>query len=361
MEKKTRLLFVQHILEQHSDENHIISSNFILEELKKHNYTATRKTIYSDIQVLIKSGVNIIVTTRGFYLATRLFELPEIRFLYDAVLSSSSLTEKKTDALTHKITSLTSKYESKEYLEHPRASYTTKQKNETIYYSIETIQRAIQNQKRITFDYQKQKYPTPKLIKYEISPYQMLWKNGIYYLIGNQSKYDTLTHFRLDCIKLVQTTKKKTRPLNTIIDKETLLNGSYCCYHINMINGGQPRPICLRCHNNIYQAVIDTFGNNISITAESNHTHFRFQAETHITSGLIGWIAQFGSCMEVISPLPLRQQMYRYFTQSARVYHLPRHSTRARELASAPTSARIDRLHKQHVLHKTVIELRSSR
>ena len=67
--------------------------------------------MYSDIQILIDQGVDIVCvksTQNRYFVGSRLFELPELKLLVDAVESSHFITRKKSASLIRKLVSLTS-------------------------------------------------------------------------------------------------------------------------------------------------------------------------------------------------------------------------------------------------------------
>lgn len=67
--------------------------------------TAERKSIYSDIEALQNFGLDVICqrgTGGGYYVASREFELPELKLLVDAIQCSRFITEKKSNELIGK-------------------------------------------------------------------------------------------------------------------------------------------------------------------------------------------------------------------------------------------------------------------
>ena len=51
--QKLKLLYIKKMLEEKTDENHVISTQQIIDELAKYDIKAERKSIYSDIDMLI--------------------------------------------------------------------------------------------------------------------------------------------------------------------------------------------------------------------------------------------------------------------------------------------------------------------
>ena len=98
--QKQKLLYLRKILLEKTDENHGLTSSEILAELALYGITAERKSLYDDLQVLEKFGMDICKSkssTVKYYVASREFELPELKLLVDAIQSSKFITEKKSN------------------------------------------------------------------------------------------------------------------------------------------------------------------------------------------------------------------------------------------------------------------------
>ena len=75
-----------------------MTTNDIVEELAKLGITATRQTLYGDIEVLNSFGYDIICEhgrNNRYYVADRTFERPEVQILLHTVGAAKFLTEKK--------------------------------------------------------------------------------------------------------------------------------------------------------------------------------------------------------------------------------------------------------------------------
>ena len=108
-EQKVKLLVLYDLLEKKTDEDHPMTTNDIVEELAKLGITATRQTLYGDIEVLNSFGYDIICEhgrNNHYYVADRTFERPEVQILLHAVGAAKFLTEKKASALSEKIAEL---------------------------------------------------------------------------------------------------------------------------------------------------------------------------------------------------------------------------------------------------------------
>lgn len=98
--QKLKLLYIIKILEEQTDEQHYISTQDLIEALAAYDISAERKSIYNDMEQLLKFGYDIVYIksgkSGGYYLAERKFELPELKLLVDAVQSSRFITLKKS-------------------------------------------------------------------------------------------------------------------------------------------------------------------------------------------------------------------------------------------------------------------------
>ena len=118
-DKKGRLLALQDYLYKYTDEAHAVSTQDLIDEMSRRGYPGNRKTIKDDIDVLNKFGIDIITNkSRGnsFYMASREFEIPELKLLVDAVSSSRFISAAKSEQLIAKLTSMASEYEKQQII-----------------------------------------------------------------------------------------------------------------------------------------------------------------------------------------------------------------------------------------------------
>ena len=104
--QKLKLLYMLDILKEYTDEEHAISTSELISKLEQYDIKAERKTIYSDIETLNDFGYDILSSRQknlnGYYMASREFELAELKFLVDATQTSRFITKNKSNALIQK-------------------------------------------------------------------------------------------------------------------------------------------------------------------------------------------------------------------------------------------------------------------
>ena len=153
---QSRILLLLQLLLEQTDETHYVTGADIMRFWEKHGIQANRKNVYSDIQLLMDFGVDIICVRsiqNRYFIGSRLLELPELKLLVDAVESSHLITEKKSAALIEKLGHLTSRHNAALLNRPVYMDGTAKPDNEAVYYAIDAIQTAIHEQRAISFQY----------------------------------------------------------------------------------------------------------------------------------------------------------------------------------------------------------------
>lgn len=312
MGQKIKLLYLVDILERYTDEEHPMSASAICERLEEKGVTAERKAIYNDIDILIQYGFDIICTRvpkNGYFLASREFELPEIYLLADAVRSAKFISAKKTRELISKLDNMLSVYQAKRrdkniFFDGSKCS------NEEIYYIIDGINNAIEQGKKITFNYGVRTLCENREIKLrskqmKISPYAMTWQDDHYYLIGNYEKYDNLLHLRIDRMHSVEILEEKARHFSEVTDYTEQFDIADYTNRLFQMHGGEVEEIELRCEKKLIEQVVDRFSEKIFVRDVSD-THFTFGIKAAVSDGLISWIVSYGGRIKVLSPKDLR-------------------------------------------------------
>ncbi len=324
---RLRLLNVLELLKSKSDKEHPISASEIIEELNKYGIEAERKAIYKDMEALMDAGFNIVKTgtpKRGYYIADGGFELPEVSLLIDAVQSAGFVPRKKTEQLVEKLQGLVSEHQAAELKNRICIENRSKSGNEDIYKNIELLNVAITKQLQVRIKYAKNKLDGTRLSanikEMVINPYALLWEADHYYLIGNNKKYDNLTHLRVDRISSVTVTKEKCRHFSEVSEyKQRFDTADYSRKVFNMY-GGEKCRIDLECKVNLLDQIADKFSNGIFIRHFDGEDTFRFTADALISDGLVGWLMQFGGDIKVLSPESLKQKVIENAEKLVEIY-----------------------------------------
>ena len=109
--QKSKLLALLRIFEQQTDENHLLNVPQLVEMLARQGILCERKSVYSDIEALNALGYDIQLKRGrhgGYWMASRTFDLAELKLLVDAVQSSRVISKSTSDKLIKKLEGLTS-------------------------------------------------------------------------------------------------------------------------------------------------------------------------------------------------------------------------------------------------------------
>ena len=113
--QKYKLYRLAQIMLERTDDEHYITMSEIKEALGEYDITADRKSLYADLKDLEVLGVEFegepVKNKYHYHVVSRMFELPELKLLVDAIQSSKFITEKKSNTLIKKLEKLVSKYE----------------------------------------------------------------------------------------------------------------------------------------------------------------------------------------------------------------------------------------------------------
>lgn len=308
-ESQQALLLLRQYLHQHTDEQHPVSVTDILAFWQQHGIQAGRKSVYTDIELLQNVGMDIVCVKSSqnkYFVGQRLFELPELKLLVDAVESSRFITEKKSTALIKKLGHLTSTAQAEQLNRRIYMGGTPKPENESIYYNVDTIHNAVQKKQQITFQYfectpKKEKILKHDGYKYRFSPYAMIWNRDCYYAVGWSEKHGKIAQFRVDRMTAVE-------PLeHTAVQTPDFDPAEY----VRKVFGMYPDNLCtveLLCDNEVMRSVIDRFGENVQ-TETVDEQHFRATVEVAPSPPFFSWVFTFSGKIRIVSPAAVLEEM----------------------------------------------------
>uniref|UniRef100_UPI0040386BE0 helix-turn-helix transcriptional regulator n=1 Tax=Roseburia inulinivorans TaxID=360807 RepID=UPI0040386BE0 len=181
--QKLKLLYIMQCLTEKTDAEHSVTTQEIIDYLALQGINAERKSIYTDIDLLIDYGMDIVKNSGrsgGYTLVSRQFELAELKLLVDAVQSSKFITTKKSRDLIGKLETLCSKYEAGQLHRQVVVTNRNKTVNENIYYNVDIIYNAIAENVKIQFQYfewdvNKEMHLRRNGKLYEVSPWLLTW------------------------------------------------------------------------------------------------------------------------------------------------------------------------------------------
>ena len=310
MGQKLKILYLMRILLTQTDEAHMLTVNEIISKLAECGVTAERKTVYDDIEALRQFGIDIVMEkskSYGYYVAARDFELPELKLLVDAVVSSKFITEKKSLDLIKKLESLISSHDAAKLRRQVHVNTRVKSMNESIYYNVDALHDAIANGKKVSFKYfdhniRKERVYRKDGAKYSVSPAALLWDNENYYLVACTEHHEGFSHYRVD--KMSDIAKLDESRSETIHDFDPVAHSKKT---FGMF-GGDEANVTLRLDKSLIGVVIDRFGKDVIMAADGEQ-HFNVSIRVALSPVFYGWLFQFGGLCEVIAPQVLKDRL----------------------------------------------------
>ena len=316
--QKMKILYIMKALYEKTDEEHVLSTAELIEELAGYGIKAERKSIYDDIEALRLFGMDIINRRErpaGYYLASRKFELPELKLLVDAVQSSKFITYKKSEQLIKKLVNMTGKFEAQQLHRQVYVTNRIKTMNESIYYNVDKIHNAIAQNVQITFQYYEWTVTKEMQLKkngeqYKISPWALCWDDENYYLIGFDEAASMIKHYRVDKMLGIATRKEKRIGRAHFENFDT---ASYTKKTFGMF-GGREKDLELIFENKYIGVVIDRFGKDIPIIRQSGE-YFKARIKVAVSNQFYGWLVGIGSGVEIAAPKEIALEYKEYLSK----------------------------------------------
>ena len=307
--QKLKIFYILDYLQQNSHQDHPVRAAELIEMLKnRHNIACDRKTVYSDIAALQDYGVDIVSLpgkNGGYFIATRNFELPELKLLIDAVQSSRFLTEKKSRELIEKLCTQCSVHDARLVRRDVVVSGRVKSMNETIYYNVDAIQDAIAQNRQIVFRYfdwgldGKRKYREKE---YRASPYGLCQDNENCYLLAHSTRHGA-TSYRVDRMSEIQITGETRTPCPELTGKALI---EYANRQFQMF-AGEEVDVKLRFRRHLVNVVIDKFGRDILLIPDGDDW-FVFTVKVAVSPMFLSWLIGFGPEAKILHPQSVADQ-----------------------------------------------------
>ncbi len=327
--KKLLIIHILDILKRYTDAEHRLSQKEIVELLRKeYTMTVDRKAVKRNLMNLIdfgypisytesvrigKNGEEEVICT-DWYMEHE-FDDAELRLLIDSLLFSSHIPYHQRRSLVRKLEELSSIH-FRAKLKHICMIPDNQPTNPQLLYTVDVIGNAIANGKKLSFHYcsfdvDKKLHPRMRedgsVREYIVTPYQLVVKNGRYYLVCNYDKYDDLSNYRVDRISDIRILAEPAKPIGNILRNRTGLPLSeHMAEHIYMF-AGESIPVTFRADRYIVPDIIDYFGMEVEFSEMTEDT---VQVAVRINEeDMFKWAVQYGDHAVVLAPQSLRDRV----------------------------------------------------
>ena len=323
--QKLKILYLAKILQEKTDEEHSMTMPQIIDELKRYGISAERKSLYKDMEELELYGLDIIKERRGkeflYYIGSREFELAELKLLVDSVQAAKFITSSKSESLIKKIEALTSEHEARKLQRQVYVAGRIKTSNESVFYNVDDIHKAIGNNVKIRFRYFQWNVKKEREFRkngdwYCISPWALSWDDENYYMVGYDDEAQMIKHYRVDKMTDLSVTKERR-------------DGKESFQHFDMANyakklfgmyAGEKEIVRLRLKNSLAGVVIDRFGKDVTFF-QTDKDHFEVAVNVAVSGQFFGWLFALGEDVSILSPDYVVEQMKERLHKMSKIYN----------------------------------------
>ena len=305
--QKFKFTYLMKIMQEKTDDEHSLTMPQIMEELEKYDVTAERKSIYTDFQDMTeKFGVEIIKEQIGretyYHVGAREFELAEVKLLIDAIQSSKFITQTKSRELITKIKSFVSEHQAKQLQRQVYINDRVKTMNESVYYNVDDIHTAINENKKIRFKYYKWDI-NKKLVPrhngdwFVVSPWALTWDDENYYMVAFDNLDHKIKHYRVDKMMRISIEEEQRDGKEAFknFDMAEYSKATFGMYH------GQKTKVKIRFANYMCGVFIDRFGKDISFRPIDDE-YSELHVDVNVSPQFFGWIFSLGKDVKVVGP-----------------------------------------------------------
>lgn len=309
--KKLYIIYILETLKKYSDIDHKLRQQDIIRYMERdYGVVCERKTISRNLTDLMEAGYEIEHDSDGYYFDGRDFEDSELRLLIDSVLASRYIPKKQAASLISRLVNQSSVHFKNSVKHIYSLDNMERAESNELFWNLECISEAIDANRQIAFFYNK--YGTDKKLhkttekKHIVNPYYIAIANGKYYLVGNNNKYDDVTHFRIEKISNVESLDSIRKPKEHLKDfKDGQGLSKHMLEHVYMFSGESAR-VVLKVRPDGINDVIDWLGRDIGIRQEDG---FLLVDTVTNKQAMKYWAVQFGEKVEVLEPEDLRKNI----------------------------------------------------
>ena len=314
--QKFKFTYLMKIMAEKTDDEHSLTMPQILEELEKYEVSAERKSIYEDFKDMSKLGIDVIKEQRGretfYHIAGREFELAEVKLLIDAVQSAKFITQKKSKSLISKVKNFVSEHQAKQLQRQIVINDRVKTMNESVYYNVDDIHTAINQNRKIKFKYYKWDIDK-KLVErhggsyFIVSPWALLWDDENYYMIAFDDWDNKIKHYRVDKMMYIEVGNDERAGKEEFknFDMAKYSKATFGMYH------GEKTKVCIKFANHMCGVFIDRFGKD-TFFRKIDENHSELIVDINVSPQFFGWIFSLGNDVEIVSPIEVVNELREY-------------------------------------------------
>ena len=227
----------------------------------------------------------------------------------DSVQASKFITHRKSAALISKIESMASEGQAKQLQRQVYVVNRIKHMNESIYYNVDRLHKAIAEERQISFLYFDYNINKERVFRkygkpYYVSPFALTWDNENYYLIAYDASEKRLKHYRVDKMSELKV-RRVSREGTELFEKLDM--PAYSSKVFGMFTGSE-KTVIIEFAEHLAHAVIDRFGKE-TVFVPVREGFFTVKVNVVISPLFFAWVCGFGDEAKIMWPEDVTEQM----------------------------------------------------
>ena len=303
--QKQKILVLLDLFKSKTDEEHGVTTSDIIDYLAEHGIKAERKTVYADLNTLKEYGYEISKEKKdGNYYYTLLdrdFQLPELKLLVE-LFRRQNLYLQKSPVSYKENRKLSQCYQAKQLQRQVFVSNRIKTNYENVYYNVDELNLAINENRKIKFDYYEWNLSKEMVLrknghKNDISPWSLAWDDENYYLVAFDGNSGIIKHYRVDKMRKIEILDEARDGREEFEEFDA---AKYAKKVFGMFTGDEQR-VKIQFANKLIGVVIDRFGQDIMIIPKGVD-QFVVNVNVKVSNMFLGWIIGLGDGAKILEP-----------------------------------------------------------
>ena len=289
-----------------------------IDEVDKEFEAAKKEGYLSDLQTILYDKKQ-----KGFYVKQRRYDLNDIRLLAECVYSARFIDDKRAKKLANVALSHLSEAQARKISHDSFLVDRTKTTNTSVYYSVDTINGAIERKHKISFKYLKynindvsKQAERRQGKKYIVSPYKLIINDANYYMLAFSDEFQEMRTYRVDRMKEVSELKEGIDGEHEFL---TMDFNTFTQRTFGMFSGDR-KSVTMRFINPLLDTVIDRFGTRGVRYSKADDSHFNVTVDVDVSDQFFAWLCGFGKKAKIMSPDPIVKQFQEYLDKIREMY-----------------------------------------
>lgn len=345
------ILDILDVLKKYSDREHALTqrdiSRILMEKYGYENLLDTRRTtvrrniikIFEHFDLRDKNRITMgteensddISNVYSQFKYNHYFTNAELRLIIDSIFFSPHIPKDQRKELIKNLKKLTSK-NFKSHLGRVKFLERNEPFNTQLFETIKILDQAIKERKKVAFYYEyyvienskphlkKRLNNKGKPRRYIINPYELVARNGRYYLVCNFDYFNDLSNYRVDRIIDIEILDENRKELKEISKSRNLDLEKYMREHIYMF-GGKTINVRMKFTPQILGEFIDWFGTEDIVFREDSEGNILASVSVN-KEAMKKWALQYAKHVTVYHPEELVKEIQEDLRQVIKNYGL---------------------------------------